>query len=113
MRRLLLLSLVGHVQAAELVSGRAEIETLLAELPHGFRLLSDLSALERLDRDCLPEIARVMELCDKKGVESVVRVIPDPTKDIGLNILSLFHYASRPRTAVCDNLADALKLVSD
>ena len=66
-----------------------------------------------MDRDCLPEIGRVMELCDDKGVELIVRVVPDQTKDIGLNILSLFHYTRRPRTVVCENLAEALKLLGD
>jgi hypothetical protein len=111
MRRLLLLSLVGHVQLQELVKGRTEIESVLADFPSGFRLLSDLSQLELMDKDCPPEIGRVMELCDSKGVELVIRVIPDPTKDIGLNILSLFHYPRRPRMVVCENLNEALKLL--
>jgi len=113
LRSLLVLNLVGHVQVEELVRGRAEIESLLADFPPAFRLLSDLSSLASVDKDCLPEIGRVMELCDEKGVEFVVRVIPDPTKDIGLNILSLFHYPRRPRTVVCDNLAAALKLLDE
>ena len=111
LRKLLFLSLVGKVHAEELVKGRTEIEFLLADLPAGFRLISDLSQLDTIDPDCAPEIGRVMELCDQKGVELIIRVIPDPTKDIGLNILSLFHYPRRPRTIVCDNLADALKLI--
>jgi len=111
LRKLLFLSLAGNVRADELVKGREEIEILLADFPTGFRLISDLSQLDTIDPDCVPEIGLVMELCDQKGVELIIRVIPDPSKDIGLNILSLFHYPRRPRTIVCDNLADALKII--
>jgi hypothetical protein len=42
-------------------------------------------------------------------VEAVVRVIPDPQKDIGLNILSLFHYRRRVRIVTCATLGEAMK----
>jgi hypothetical protein len=48
-----------------------------------------------------------------KQVEHVVRVIPDPRKDIGLNILSHFHYGSKIRVSVCDNLDDAMQLLTE
>jgi hypothetical protein len=34
-------------------------------------------------------------------------VIPDPSKDIGLKILALFHYADLPRTVMCANMVEA------
>jgi len=43
------------------------------------------------------------------GVELVVRVIPDPHKDIGFNILSLFHYRRRVRIVTCPTLEEAMK----
>jgi hypothetical protein len=42
-----------------------------------------------------------------------VRVIPDPHKDIGLNILSYFHYGSKVPMATYQNLGDALQSLSD
>jgi hypothetical protein len=42
----------------------------------------------------------------------VVRVIPDPQKDIGLNILSLFHYRRRVRIVTCKTLAEAMKALA-
>jgi len=39
----------------------------------------------------------------------VVRVIPDPHKDIGLNILSQFHYGPEIQIATFQTLADALQ----
>ena len=44
------------------------------------------------------------------GVAEVVRVIPDPQKDIGLNILSVFHYSRRVRIVTCESLAEAEEL---
>ena len=86
-----------------------QIPPLMADLRPGFRLLTDLSGLESMDLACVPYIQRMMDLCNKKGVEMVVRVIPDPHKDIGLNILSLFHYRRRVRIVTCATLEEAMK----
>jgi hypothetical protein len=82
---------------------------LLADVRPGFRLLTDLSSLESMDLACVPYIKRMMDLCNKKGVEMVVRVIPEPQKDIGLSILSLFHYRRRVRIVTCRTMEEALK----
>jgi hypothetical protein len=85
------------------------IPPLLADVRPGFRLLTDLSGLESMDLACVPYIKRMMDLCNKQGVEKVVRVIPDPRKDIGFNILSLFHYRRRVRIVTCATLEEAMK----
>jgi hypothetical protein len=59
-----------------------------------------------------PEIEKLMEICSKKGMELVVRVISDPSKDIGLNILSFFHYGRRIRVVTCENMMEAAKALS-
>jgi hypothetical protein len=106
-KRLLCLSYIGQVRSAELVREMEGIQSLLAELPPGFRLLVDLSGLDSMEQDCVAEIGRVMELLDKGGVGLVVRVIPNPAKDIGLNILAIFHYPHRPRTVTCESMTEA------
>jgi hypothetical protein len=40
-----------------------------------------------------------MDLIDQHGVSFVVRVIPNPKQDIGMNILTLFHYRNRPASS--------------
>jgi hypothetical protein len=62
-----------------------------------------------MDLACVPYIERMMDLFNKKGVETVVRVIPDPHKDIGMNIMSLFHYRRRVHIVTCKTLAEAMK----
>jgi len=39
-------------------------------------------------------------------------VIPDRSKDIGLDILALFHYRNHPQMDTCKNLAEAVKKLS-
>jgi hypothetical protein len=53
-----------------------------------------------------------MELCDQHGVGLVVRVIPDPAKDIGFNLLSIFHYPHHPRAVTCKTMSEAARLLS-
>ena len=111
-KQLLFLSFIGDVQVPDVVRGREEVAALLAELESGFRVLANLGSLHSISTDCAPEIGKVMELCDQKGVSMVVRVIPDRTKDIGLGILTHFHYRHPPRTATCADMVEAVKLLS-
>jgi hypothetical protein len=111
-KQLMLLSYIAQVRVEELAQARQELAAHVDDLGPGFRLLTDLGRLESIDPNCAPEIGQVMELCDQKGVAFVVRVIPDQTKDIGLNILSLFHYHHRPRTVTCETMVEAAKLLS-
>jgi hypothetical protein len=54
-----------------------------------------------------------MDLVAAKQVGLIVRVIPDPRKDIGLNILSYFHYGPQVRIETYQSLRDALESLSD
>jgi hypothetical protein len=84
-------------------------EQLLPQLKPGFRLLTNMTALDSMDPGCLPHIRRVMDMCNKQGIDRVVRVIPDPRKDIGLNILSLFHYSRRVRIVTVATIDEAVR----
>lgn len=110
-KRLLLLEFIGRVQAKELQNSRDELESLLADVPAGFRLLTDLSRLQSMELACQTEISRVMELLDRKGVGTVIRVIPETQKDIGFNILAAFHYRHRIQTVTCQTMEEAARLL--
>jgi anti-anti-sigma regulatory factor len=111
-KRLLLLSYIDHVTVEELRRGREDVAALAAELPEGVRILADFSQLESMDVACAPEIGKLMELAQQNGVRAVVRVMPDPSKDIGMNILSHFHYRERPQIQTVDTMDEAAKLLS-
>ena len=108
-RQLLYLSFVGAVRPDEFASGREDVTTQLAALSPGFRYLVDLTDLEFMGLDCMAELGGLMELIGQSGVGLVVRVIPDPSKDIGMNILTVFHYPSSLPVVTCQNLTEAVK----
>ena len=110
-KRLLHLTFVGQVGAEELREHREELALLLGELPDGFRLLTDLTHLESMELACEAELARLMDQCDQRKPSLVVLEIPDPRKDIGLNILAMFHYQRAVKGVTCKSLQEALGLL--
>lgn len=111
-RQLLHLNYIGHVTPEELRRSAEDIQSLIAELKPGFRVLADFGRLDSMDLACTTEIGRMMELMDRSGVGQLVRLIPDPRKDIGLDILTLFHYRRQPRVVTCKSMPEALKKLS-
>ena len=106
-RNLLKMTFSGQLRARELAERAADVETALVGLRAGFRFLGDLSDLEVMEPECLAHIRRTMDLLNQRGVAMVVRIIPDPHKDIGLNILSLFHYRRGIPIVTCASQAEA------
>ncbi len=74
----------------------------------GFTLLTDLSGLEAMDAGCAASIGDLMELCDREGLACAVRVIPDPTKDIGFVLISRFHQLRSVRVQTYESIEEAL-----
>jgi hypothetical protein len=111
--RLLIIRLTQRVRAIELRRCTERVRDLLAKVEPGFRLLTDLSGLESMDPSCAPEIEAMMDLFAERQVGTIVRVVPDPRKDIGLNIMSRFHYRSDVRLITCQDLATALERLAD
>ena len=70
-------------------------------LQRGFTLLTDLSQLELMDPGCATDIKTIMDFLDQREIARVVRIIPDPQKDIGFGIMSLFHYNKGVRIVTC------------
>ena len=44
-----------------------------------------------MEPGCAEQIVEIMKLCNAKQIGTVARVIPDPKKDTGFNIMSRFH----------------------
>ena len=110
-KNLICLSYIDHVTIDDLRRGHDEVVALVSELPPGFTLLVDLDRLGSMDTGCVEELGKIMELLDQRGLRQVVRVIPDPTKDIGFNILARFHYHRDLRTLNCETMTQAAKLL--
>jgi hypothetical protein len=111
--RLIKINWSGQVDTDQMRRCAEEISVAAAKMRPGFRVLADMTDLESMDPAGAPYIGSVMDLCASKQVEHVVRVIPDPRKDIGFNILSYFHYGSKIRVTVCENLAEAIRRLAE
>jgi len=101
----------GHVAPNETRVCEEEVKFALTVLEPNFRLIVDLTGLDSMDISCSPVIASIMEKCNAAGVAEVLRIIPDPTRDIGLQILSFFHYSSDVYVHTCASLAEANELL--
>jgi anti-anti-sigma regulatory factor len=102
----------GSVLPKETEEAVEQIRSGLAPLESPFRLLVDFTDLEQMDLDCAPFIEKAMDVCNEKGASMVVRVIPDPHRDIGMTIMSIFHYRGGTQIFSCETLAQAEQLLS-
>ncbi len=84
-----------------------DLASKIKVLKPGFRLLTDLSKLRNMDFDAHNSIDAIMELCNNHEVSKVVRVIAKDTRDIGFNIMALFHYSHTVIIHTCDSLEAA------
>ena len=108
-KRLLVISASQRVTAEQAKLAAQRVRELLRDVAPGFRVLADFRWLDSMDSAAARHIADIMDALAEKGVASVTRVMPDPHKDIGLNILSQFHYGPEIQIATFQTLADALQ----
>jgi hypothetical protein len=110
-RNLIAVRYQGHVSAAEVKAAYGEVAGLLPQMRTGFTFLADLSRLDSMGLDCIVDITKIMDACNAAGIGTVVRIIPDPRKDIGLNILSIIHYRRGVHMITCRNAAEAERVL--
>lgn len=109
---LLVIRYRGYVTSSAVAACAREIEQALPRLSAGFALLVDCTDLEAMDLHCKQPLQRIMQLCNSHGIRTVVRVIPDPRRDIGLRIMSYFHYGPDVFIATCPTLAEAGEILA-
>jgi anti-anti-sigma regulatory factor len=105
-KRLVVISALQRVTAEQAKLVAQQVRELLRDV-------ADFRWLESMDSAAAPHVAEIMDTLTEKGVASVTRVIPDPRKDIGLNILSQFHYRPEIPIATFETLADALQSLTE
>ena len=108
-KHLLVISAFQHVTAEQANQAAQRVRELLHDVPPGFRVLADFRWLNSMDSGAARHVAEIMGCACRKRLVSVTRVMPDPHKDIGLNILSQFHYGPTIKIATFETLADALE----
>ena len=108
-KRLVVISTVGRVTKEEAKQAAQQVRDILKDFAAGFRVLADFRWLGSMDTAAARYVAEIMDALTEKQVALVIRVMPDPHKDIGLNILSQFHYGPEIQITTFDTMADALQ----
>jgi len=111
-RNLLVIRYSEHVGPDETERALEEMRLALNNVERGFRLLADLTDLRSMDLACAPHIENAMDMCNEKGVAQVVRIIPTPRQDIGMQIMSHFHYGGDVRIITCATADEAIKILA-
>jgi anti-anti-sigma regulatory factor len=111
-KRLLVINAVQRVTTEQVKAVAERVRELLQDVAPGFRVLADFRWLESMDSAAASHLAEIMDALTEKGVGSVTRVVRDPHKDIGLNILSQFHYGADVTIATFETLADAVQSIA-
>jgi hypothetical protein len=106
------LSFVGQVEGRQFEELRRRLPSIMRCLGADFVLLTDLSEVEEFEFACVSEIASLMEWIVEAGVGEVVRVVPDPRRDIGFAILSAFHYPTILPVRIFTELEEAIQHVA-
>jgi len=108
-KRLLVINAVQRVTTEQVKAVAERVRELLQDVAPGFRVLADFRWLESMDSAAAPHLAEIVDALTEKGVGFVTRVVRDPHKDIGLNILSQFHYGADVTITTFGTLADAVQ----
>ena len=111
-KRLLVISAAQRVTTDDAKLAAQRIRELLRDVAPGFHVLADFRWLESMDSAAARHIAEIMDTLAEKKVASVTRVMSDPRKDIGLNILSQFHYGPDVTITTFETLADAIQSIA-
>src|SRR5258706_5347198 len=77
---------IGHLTGRARAAA-AQVEALLPQLKTGFSLLADFSQVEAMDMDTVPHLTRIRDRCREQGVGLIVRLLPAPERDIGIELL--------------------------
>ena len=105
----LTISFCDHVTHECVESSRRNVRDKMQHLRQGFALVCDLTHLETMDAECAQSLGALMELCSAREMGVAVWIIPDPSKDIGVNLISRFHTWQPVRMHTRPNLAEAVR----
>ena len=111
-RNLFIIRYRDHVGPDETKRALEDVRQALDKVERGFRLLADLIQLQSMDLLCAPHIENAMDMFNEKGVSEIIRIIPDPRRDIGLQIMSYFHYGGDIRIITCETMDEAMNLLA-
>ena len=98
----------GNIDAAQAESFFSDVEKVLPKPGKGFKLLTDFSSVQTMELAVKDEIKKAMGLFNARGVTEILRVLPDPDMDIGLNIMSRSRYSQDVKIVTLRSREEAL-----
>jgi hypothetical protein len=111
-KKLLQIRFIGQIEPEDFPPALQDLKAQLRILPPGFRYMADFSQFETMPIKCSENIGQFMDLIGRAGVSQVVRIMPEPIKDFGLNILAAFHFPPTVQINIFRNLAEAKELLN-
>lgn len=106
------LAFEGTIDGRQAERSNDELAEILKDTPRGFRVLSDLSAVDSMEIEVEAEMIKAMDMLNKAGAAEVVGVLPDPDLDIGFNIMTREHYSKDVRVQIVRSRDEALARVN-
>jgi hypothetical protein len=89
-----------------------EITLILQKVKKGFIVLTDMSLLHEMNPESFKSISKTMDLFRSRGIAQAIRVMPDPSKDIGFNIMDMFHYFPDVKIRTFESLENAKEYIN-
>lgn len=97
----------GHIDVAQVERYYPEMLKVIPKGVKGFKLLTDFTLVEEMDAQVQGIIKKIMDILNERGVTEIIRVVPDPEKDFGFNIMSAFHYSKKVKIVVLPSREEA------
>ena len=101
----------GNLTGAEMQAAAKEVESFVLSLKPGFVVFADFGEVTAMDLDCAPHLTRIMDIFRAHGMNLVVRILPKPSIDIGINLLSIVHYRGTIKTVTVETLDEAERVL--
>jgi D-arabinose 1-dehydrogenase-like Zn-dependent alcohol dehydrogenase len=111
-QNVVVLEFEGNVDVAEARKSFDEMGKTIPQKGKGFRLLTDFSKLDTIDLSVKSFIEKAMELFKSQGVTEIIRVIPDPNMEVGMNLISTAHYPKNVKVHTVRSRQEAKKYLN-
>jgi hypothetical protein len=111
-RNLIRMRYSGKLTAVEMRAAAEDIESIVQKLIPGFTLFGDFRAVTSMDLDCVPYLTKAMDILRARGMGMVVRILPEPANDIGINLLSIVHYRGAIKIVTVETLEEAERVLA-
>jgi hypothetical protein len=109
---IVLIKIEGMFDLEQAEKAHNEITLILQKVKNGFIVLTDMSLLKEMNPESFKSISKTMDLFHSRGISHAIRVMPDPSKDIGFNIMDMFHYSPNVKIRTFESLENAKEYIN-